>query len=104
MALEWCVIDEQVACKLYTDASAALSIATRQGAGKMRHINVRSLWLQEKSLQKVLQCEKIKGEDNPSDGLAKHVRQELALKYAITTHMKLSSDRAQPSLKLADQR
>ena len=104
MAVEWCAIDEQAACKLYADASAALSIATRQGAGKMRHINVRSLWLQERSLQKVLQYEEIKGEDNPSDGLTKHVRQELAQKYAITTHMKLSSERVLPWLNLADQR
>ena len=103
-AVEWCVIDEQVACKPYTDASAALSIATRQGAGKMRYINVSSLWLQEKSLLKVLQYEKIKGEDNPSDGLTKHVRQELAQTYAITSHTKLSSARAQPILKFADQR
>ena len=39
----------------------------------MRHINVKSLWLQEKELQKELIYEKIKGEDNPADGLTKHV-------------------------------
>ena len=87
--------------KLWADASAALSIAQRQGAGKMRHINVKSLWLQEKALQRELSYTKVKGEDNPADGLTKDVRQELADKYARTTHVKLSADRADTSLKLA---
>ena len=46
----------------------AVSIAKRQGAGKMRHINVRSLWLQEKAVQQILAYDKVKGEYNPSDG------------------------------------
>ena len=103
MAEEWKVTRESVPSTLYADASAALSIAKRQGAGKMRHINVKSLWLQEKSVQKVLSYEKIKGEDNPSDGLTKHVRQELAAKYAETLNMRLSVDRASTGLQLANQ-
>ena len=67
--------------ELFADASAALSIAKRQGAGKMRHINVKSLWLQAKEVQKILRYRKIKGEGNPSDGLTKHVRRELLDKY-----------------------
>ena len=102
MSQEWQITNENVASTLYADASAALSIAKRQGAGKMRHINVKSLWLQEKSLQKVLSYEKIKGEDNPSDGLTKHVRQELASKYAGTLSMRLSVDRAKTGLQLAN--
>ena len=69
MCRECGLTEDGRASTLYTDASAALSIAKRQGAGKMRHINVKSLWLQEKELQKELAYEKIKGEDNSSDGL-----------------------------------
>ena len=76
--------------KFYADASAALSTAKRQGAGKMRHINVKSLWLQEKELQAELSYEKIKGEENPADGLTKHVRQELAAKYAEVVGIRFS--------------
>ena len=76
MCREWQLAAEGQASKLYADASAALSIAKRQGAGKMRHINVKSLWLQEKAVQEELSYEKIRGEDNPSDGLTKHVTQE----------------------------
>ena len=103
MAAEWQMMEPTAASVLWADASAALSIAKRQGAGKMRHINVKTLWLQEKEIQKVLSYSKIKGEDNPADGLTKHVRQELAAKYAKTVNMKLSIDRASTGLQLASQ-
>ena len=41
---------------------------------------------------------KIKGEENPLDGLTKHVRQELAERYATTVSLTLSKDRAKKSL------
>ena len=101
MCSEWHMMDQQSASPLYADASAALSIAKRQGAGKMRHINVKSLWLQEKEIQKELRYEKVKGEDNPSDGLTKHVRQELAERYSGSVNYKLRVGRAKTSLQLA---
>ena len=67
----------------------------------MRHINVKGLWLQEKALQAILKYNKIKGEDNPSDGLTTHVRQELAQKYLVVEGLVVRSDRADTSLKLA---
>ena len=67
----------------------------------MRHINIRSVWLQEKIVQLELAYVKIKGEDNPADGQTKHVRQELAEKYAHTVSLKLSADRASASMQLA---
>ena len=90
-----------VPSQCYADASAALSIAKRQGAGKMRHINVKSLWLQEKWVQKLLEYVKVKGEDNPADGLTKHVRQQLAEQYARIVSMKRDNTRAKKSLQLA---
>ena len=77
MCEEWHLSQATQASELYADASAALSIAKRQGAGKMRHINVKSLWLQEKALQSILKYNKVKGKENPADGLTKHVRREL---------------------------
>ena len=43
---------------------------------------------------------KIKGEDNPAYGLTKHVRQELAEKYAAVVSLRLSADRAEGNLQL----
>lgn len=66
----------------------------------MCHINVKSLWLQEKEVQQELSYEKVRGEVNPSDGLTKHVRQELADRYAKVVNLKLSKDRGKRSLQL----
>ena len=101
MCEEWHIQDASTVSHLWADASAALSIAKRQGAGKMRHINVKSLWLQEKAVQKALAYGKVKGEDNPSDGLTKHVKQELNEKYLNMERLDIRQDRADASLKLA---
>ena len=61
MGHEWGMFQTNLPSQCYADASAALSIAKRQGAGEMRHINVKSLWLQEKEVQKLLEYAKIKG-------------------------------------------
>ena len=81
MACEWCMVDNSAASKLFVDVSAAFSIAKRQGVGKMRHINVKTLWLQERDVQLELEYVKVKGEENPADGLTKHVKQELEERY-----------------------
>ena len=101
MCEEWQLSKATQTSELYADASAALSIAKRQGAGKMRHINVKALWLQEKALQAILKYNKIKGEENPADGLTKHVKQELAQRYLAIESLKIREDRADASLKLA---
>ena len=101
MSEEWKLSSASQTSQLFADASAALSIAKRQRAGKIRHINVESLWLQEKAVQSILTYNKINGEDNPSDGLTKHVKKELIDKYLETESLTIRQDRADASLKLA---
>ena len=67
----------------------------------MRHINAKTLWLQEKAVQLLLRYNKIKGEDNPADGLPKHVKQELIEKYLLIENLKIKSDQTGASLELA---
>ena len=50
VAAAWKIVGEGVTCQLYTEASAAVSKAKRYRAGNMRHINGKSLWLQEKRI------------------------------------------------------
>ena len=101
MCEEWHLSEACQVSHLFADASAALSIAKRQGAGKMRHINVKSLWLQVKAVQQILTYDKVKGEDNLSDGLRKHVKRELIDKYLEIESLEIRQDRAGASLKLA---
>ena len=58
---------------VYADSSAALAIAKRKGAGKLRHINISSLWIQEKQDLKELELRKVLGTDNPADMMTKHL-------------------------------
>ncbi len=56
-----------------TDPSAARSVSSRSGAGRVRHVEVREMWIQEKVRRGDLSIIKVKGEDNVADGLTKHV-------------------------------
>ena len=66
----------------------------------MRHVNVKSLWLQAKAVQQILRYCKIRGEENLAGGLTKHVRQELAEKYLTIENLQVRKDRADASLKI----
>jgi hypothetical protein len=68
-------LNHTVKIKIKTDAAAAKGIATRRGLGKVRHIDTRELWLQEKVGNGDLDVEKIKGTDNWADALTKYLDQ-----------------------------
>ena len=57
---------------LHTDASAAKGISSRRGLGKVRHVELSELWLQDQVARGRIAVKKIKGEDNFSDSLTKH--------------------------------
>ena len=63
----------QIRLKLTTDASAAIGISKRRGLGKVRHIDVSQLWVQEKVNQKEIQITKVQSKENLSDALTKAV-------------------------------
>ena len=50
-----------------TDSSAAKGICTRQGTGKMKHLEVKQLWVQEVVHRKRLKIDKVPRSLNPSD-------------------------------------
>jgi hypothetical protein len=62
-----------VEIEVRTDASAAKAIASRRGCGKVRHIDVATLWVQEKVAKKEVRLVKIPGSENLADSLTKHV-------------------------------
>jgi hypothetical protein len=56
---------------LGTDSSAAKSFVSRRGLGKMRHLEIRDLWLQKEVLEGKVEISKIPGEENPADLMTK---------------------------------
>ena len=57
--------------KLGTDSSAAKSFVCRRGLGKMRHLEIRDLWLQAEVEQGRLEVHKVKGDQNAADLMTK---------------------------------
>ena len=57
--------------RLYTDSSSAMGTACKRGCGKIRHIEVGSLWLQQVVADKKITIAKILGTKNPPDILTK---------------------------------
>ena len=71
--------------KLLTDASAAKGIASRKGLGKVRHIEVNQLWLQDKVASGDMELVEVSGNENLADALTKHVPSEELRKHISGT-------------------
>ena len=56
---------------LGTDSSAAKSFVGRRGLGKMKHLEIRDLWLQKEVRDGKVIVSKIPGEENPADLMTK---------------------------------
>ena len=65
------VVDDMV-IEAATDSSAAKSYASRRGAGRVRHIEVRRLWLQQAVAEGRFRLVKVLGVENPADVLTKY--------------------------------
>ena len=61
----------KVQVHLFTDASAAIGIASRQGLGRIRHLATTDLWLQQRVKSGDVVVHKVMGEVNPGDLMTK---------------------------------
>ena len=61
-----------VPVRLWTDSSAAIGITSRQGLGKLRHVDTKTLWLQQAARTKRVEVRKVAGLANPADLFTKH--------------------------------
>ncbi len=62
----------EVPLRVWTDSSAAIGICSRQGLGKLRHLDTHTLWVQQAVRTKRIDLRKVPGEQNPADLLTKH--------------------------------
>ena len=85
---------------LYADSSAAIAIAKRRGAGKLRHINIGLLWIQEKTESEEVIIKKVKGVSNPADMMTKAINHDKLEKYMLMTKQKVADGRAKESSKV----
>ena len=82
-------------CKLQvlTDSSAAKGIASRRGLGKVRHVEVNQLWVQEKVADGSIELSKVGGDVNIADSLTKHVGREILERHMLRTNQKVVGGR-----------
>ena len=56
---------------LHSDASAAIGITSRRGLGKVRHLAVADLWIQQRVQRGDFEIQKLPGLENPADLMTK---------------------------------
>ena len=56
-----------VGVQILSDASSGISLASRRGLGRARHISTRYLWIQQHVADKSIEVTKVPRKDNPSD-------------------------------------
>ena len=57
--------------ELHSDATAAIGIASRQGLGRIRHVAVADLWIQQRLKAGSFSIHKVPGPNNPADLMTK---------------------------------
>lgn len=87
--------------RIKTDASVAVSLASRRGLGGIRHVEVNQLWLQEKVNNGTIEVEKVKGETNRADALTKPKDGTSLRQHLQWTDQELTKGRHEYAPKLA---
>ena len=88
--------------KLFVDSNAAIGVVHRKGNGKLRHVKVGSLWIQERVEEKEVEVRKVRGESNPADLLTKNVNQEKVERFCGLTNQERVTGRADKGLRIAE--
>jgi len=79
--------------RIWSDSSAGRSISLRKGTGKLRHLQVKYLWLQDATFEKRVKVGKVKGTENPAD---------VATKFLTATEMKEVVEKYGVIMKIAE--
>ena len=73
------------------DSSAGKGIASRRGLGKLKHIDIKELWIQEKVSNGHLKITKVPGTINLADALTKYCDVHVTNHHVKTIHQIISS-------------
>ena len=89
---------------LKTDASAAVGMSMRRGLGRVRHVEVGQLWLQDLVHKGRIGIEKIEGKKNIADALTKPAASDMVGLHIHGVGLKLRRDRHElnPQIESAD--
>ena len=65
-------LGQDIPVRVWTDSSASIGICSRQGLGKLRHLDTHTLWIQQAVRSGRIDLRKVLGDANPADLFTKH--------------------------------
>ena len=77
-----------------------LPILERQGVGRVRHLDIGALWLQEHQLRRVVELTKVLGTEHPADLMTKHLGRKLVKWYTAFLNYEFRQGRSDTTAKL----
>ena len=80
--------------RMHVDATAAKGVIERKGIGKLRHIELDILWLQEQEARKLLPLNKVLGTDNIADLMTKNLTAAVIDRYVGMMGMRFAEGRS----------
>ena len=90
----------ETAIKLHTDSSAAMGICKRSGIGKVRHLAVGQLWVQERLKAGAFRLYKVLGDINPADTLTKSLVRDILDRHIWNMGLQRVGGRAESAPKM----
>ena len=90
----------QFSLDVQTDATAAIGICRRRGLGKIRHLAVADLWIQDRLKSNDFTLTKVLGTINPADALTKYIDRSSLERHMRTMNLVTAEGRPEiaPSL------
>ena len=94
--------EETETMEVMADAAAAIGITRRTGIGKIRHLDVDNLWIQQKQREKQINVSKVDGKLNPADILTKNVPRDIMDRHLEELRWRRKEGRAEKAAELVD--
>ena len=94
----------EVELQVHSDATAAIGMVKREGLGKVRHLAVADLWVQEKQRLAVIVYGKVDGKHNPADAMTKGVDGDTLQRHMRTMGFRKGTKRHPLAPKLIESR
>ena len=85
---------------VHVDSTAAIGVVSRRGCGKLRHVRIGDLWIQERVEEGELGIEKVHGEWNPADMMTKGLPEAKMQRFMEMTNQDVEGGRAKEALEL----
>ena len=89
---------EKMKLEVLVDSNAARGVLSRRGTGKIRHLEVQTLWAQKANQDGTLTTRRVAGIDNVADIGTKHLDQAMMRRLVHRMNLKIETTRDQDAL------